>query len=228
MRCFLSTPTRVAPWLLLRGGAGALLISLCLGLAACGIAESIAQDIVGDQDVTLPIDTTRSGTLTRQADGTHLLAEADLFRAGDTILGTTQFSVLVINIDRSRQPDRTSLDRAVLRVRVEPDAGDGAALGPLVLAHLDAHPATPIAVADVPDPPGNQLTTIDTVGEARWIEIDVTPAFRQDWDADRAVSAFSLRLATATNGDGQADLLRFESDDGQLRAEIRLTFSVDL
>lgn len=199
-----------------------------LVLGGCGLAESIAEGFVDDQNITLPLRTDRSGTVIRDNTGADVEVRPSTFVAGDTDADDTAFGVLGFAIDRSRQPDKTELDRIVLRVWVEPAAGDAAPMGPLVVSHLPAHPDAPLATGVVPNPPGSDITVIEDVTAVGWREVDVTSFFKQDWEGGRLLSAFSLRLVTGTDNDGQEDTVLLEDSTAQARAELVLTFSLSL
>ena len=181
-----------------------------------------------DQNVTLSLRGDRSGTVIRDAAGADVDVQPANFVAGDTDANETSFCVLGFAIDRSRQPDKTELDRVVLRVWIEPGAGDATPLAPLLLSHLPGHADAPLAAGMVPNPPGNDVATIDDVSAVGWRDIDVTTPFLDDWNGGRLISAFALRVATSTDGNGQADTVRLEDATGQTRAELVLTFSLDL
>ena len=209
--------------------AGVCLAALLLG--GCGLAESVAEKFVDDQDVTIYQRLDRSGTLIRAEDGSDVEVQLATFFAGDTIADDQAITVLGFPMDHTQQPDKSALDRVILKIWVEPEAGDATELGLGIVAHLPGHPDAPLTTGIVPDPAGNDVTTLSNDGAAGWRSIDVTARVVPEWNAGRAVTAFSFRLTTPTDGDAQRDSVLTEGDDGEgsaLRAHLVLTFSVDL
>ena len=208
-----------------------LLLPATLALSSCGLVESIVEDYVDNQDVTLFAATGLSGSITRTTGGTDVAAQPDVLAAGDLVAGTQVLGVIAIRIDGTQQPDKTSLDSIRLRFWVEVSSGDPGPLGPIVVSHLPDHPDLPLAVGQVPHPPGNDIATIDDVSTSGWREVNVTSAFLSDWNSDDKVSAFAVRLATPTDGDATADVIALEGNDGNgdpAVPHVILHFGVDL
>lgn len=208
-----------------------VLLPAALALSSCGLAESIAEDFVDNQDVTLFAATGLSGSVVRTTGGSDVSAQPDVLAAGDLVAGTQVIGVVVIRIDGTQQPDKTSLDSIRLRFWVEVSSGSPGPLGPIVVSHLPDHPDLPLAVGQVPHPPGNDVATINDVTTSGWREVNVTSAFLSDWNSDDQVSAFAIRLATPTDGDATADLLALSGNDGNgdpAVPHVILHFSVDL
>ena len=191
-----------------------LLLALCLPVAACGLAESIGENFVDDENVVLPHRLDRSGTILRTADGTELEALPGQLYVGDAVVDAYGTCVFGFAIDPSLQPGNSEINQATLRIWVEPDQGDPDSLGALIVSHLPGHPDQLLATGMVPDPPGNDLGSLPGPFVAGWREIDVTAAFLQDWNAGGSITAFAVRLTTPTNGDAQADTLTFDGTDG--------------
>ncbi|MGE0192500.1 MAG: hypothetical protein AB7T63_10725 [Planctomycetota bacterium] len=209
-----------------------VLLPAALALSSCGLVESIAEDFVDDQDVTLFAASGLSGSVVRTTGGTDVSAQPDVLAAGDLVAGTQVLGVIAIRIDGTQQPDKTSLDSIRLRFWVEVSSGDPAPLGPLVVSHLPDHPDLPLAVGQVPHPPGNDIATITDVTTSGWREVNVTSAFLSDWNSDDTVSAFAVRLATPTDGDATADVIALQGDDdgsgNPAVPHVILHFGVDL
>lgn len=206
----------------------ALLLVAPLALAGCGLAESVAGNFVDDEDVVLAVNPGRSGTVTRQTDGTDVQAQPALFLGGDTPADDFRVCVLGFSIDPSLQPDKSRIARATLRIWVDTGAGDPAPLAPLVVSHLPGHPDALLAEGLVPHPVGTDIGTVAEVSTPGWRAIDVTPFFLSDWNAGRRISAFALRLSVMTDGDGASDDVAFESPGAGARAELVLRFTLDL
>ena len=215
-----------------RARPAAVCLVLCLAPLAggCGLAESIAEGYAGTQSISIQARADRSGTLQRTTGGADLSATPLVYRAGDTATGTVELCVFGFPIDASLQPGNTEIDRATLWVWVEPGSGVPEDLGPLVVSHLATHPDAPLAVGQVPDPPGSDAGTVVDVTTSGWRLIDVTAQLLQDWDAGRPISAFAVRLDLPTNGDLQADTVGLQgSNDGSaMLAQLVIDFSVAL
>lgn len=205
-----------------------LLLAAALACGGCGLAESIAGNFVDDEDVVLPVNATLSGTVIRDTGGTDLLVENGSFTGGDTLTDDFCVCVCAFSIDASQQPGNTKIKRAVLRIYIETDGGDPAPLAPLVASHLPNHPNQPLTPGVVPHPVGNDLAVLGDVTTPGWREIDVTHSLLADWNAGRPISAYALRLDVMTDGDGVQDAIALEAPGGGGRAELVLTFGLDL
>ncbi len=212
--------------------ARVLLPLLALGLlGGCGLAESIGESFVDDELVTLQHRLDRSGTVVCTADGTELEALPAVLYVGDAAVDAHGVCVFGFAIDPSLQPSNTEIDRATLRIWMAPESGAPESLGPLVVSHLVGHPDALLATGQLPHPLEGEVGTLTSPFAAGWRDVDVTSAFLQDWNAGRSISAFAVRLSTATNGDGQADTLTFDGTDGSgqtVTTHLILRFSLDL
>ena len=211
------------------GWAATGLAALALLLASCGIAESVVESFVDDQDYELYAGTGSIGTLVRQVDGTDVSLQQGVLRPGDTAGDRAALGVVGFAFDRDLQPDKTRLEWIRLKVWVEPGVGDVTALGPLIVSHLP-NAESVLGTGLVPDPPGEDVATIQDVSWAGWREIDVSEEFLAAWNADRRLAAFVIRFATPTDGeDDDDDLDLFPEVDGEeRRAHLVLHFGVDL
>jgi hypothetical protein len=205
-------------------------LALLLALGGCGLAQSIAQGYAGTQSVTIEARVDRTGTILRSPDGSDLEVQPGATWAGDTAVGAWGLCVFGFPIDASRQPSHTRLERATLWVWVEPTSGAPQDLAPLVVSHLPGQPDAPLAPGQVPDPPGEEVATVEDVVTAGWRRVEVTPYLLQDWNGGRTLSAFAVRLSAATNGDGQSDTVTLQgSNDGSATlALLVLDFTVDV
>ncbi len=209
----------------------ALLLLAGLVLPACGLAESIAEGFVDDEEVVLEHRLDRSGTIVRTASGTEIEAIPAQLYAGDAAIDAYGTCVFGFAIEPSLQPSNTEIDRVTLRIWLEPGEGAPADLGPLIVSHLPAHPDELLATGMVPLPPGNDVGTLTGPYAAGWRDVDVTLAFLQDWNAGRSISVFAVRCTSPTNGDAQADTVTFDGTDGSgspARTQLILRFSLDL
>lgn len=208
-----------------------LLLAAALPLTACGLAESIGENFVDDEDVVLTHRLDRSGTVLRMADGTEIEAVPAQLYVGDAAVDAYGTCVFGFAIDPSLQPNNSEIDRATLRIWVEPDQGAPDTLGPLIVSHLPGHPDELLATGQVPNPPGTDAGSLPVPAAAGWLEINVTGAFLQDWNAGRSITAFAVRLTTPTNGDAQADTLTFDGTaaGGQtMTTQLVVRFSLSL
>lgn len=224
----MSMPARVAAR---RLALASVLAALGVGLGSCGLVEAIAEDFIDNQDVTLYATPGKSGSVVRTTGGVDVSTQPDVLTAGDLIGNTQVIGIFVFNIDSSLQPSKTSLDTIRLRFWLEVQSGDPALLGPLILSRLPDHPDAALTLGLVPHPPGDDLQVINDVTTPGWRELDITNAFRADWNAGRPVSAYALRMATPTNNDAAPDIVSLEGVDGggqALRPHIILHFSVNL
>lgn len=213
------------------------ILSLCLvGLVAlpasgCGLAESIAENFIDDESVTIFARADRSGAILRAPDGTDIEAQPNLLYTGDAVGGAYVLCVLNIPLDPGVEPDQAEIDGGQLRFWVEPQTGDATELGPIIVSHLPDHPDQGLGVGQVPHPPGNDIATIDDVSSIGWRTIDAGPQLVQDWNAGRTASVYVIRMQIPSNDDAQADTLALESvdeNDNPLRPHAILRFSLDL
>jgi len=205
-------------------------LALCGLLTSCGLAESVVEGFVDDQDVTVQANMSLSGTLVRDAGGTDLLAVGGVLHPGDTLTNERALAVLAFSIAPSLQPSRTRLETVRLRFWVEPRSGDVTPLGPILVSRLPSHPEAPLAVGQVPEPPGNDIVTIADTTTSGWREVDVTSHFLADWNQGKTISAYAVRFTSASDGGLDADDVDLDPDvGGQVqRAHLVLHFGVDL
>ena len=207
---------------------GALVLGTLL-LGSCGVAESVVEGFVDDQDYELYAGTASIATIERTAEGIDVGLEQGLLRPGDTAADLQALGVVGFPFDRDLQPDKTRLEWIRLRFWLEPGVGSVGTLGPLIVSHVpDAEGL--LDGGPLPNPPGNDVATIEDVSSSGWREVDVSAEFLADWHADRPLSAFVLRFATPTDDEGDADDVDlFPEVDGEVkRAHLVLHFGVNL
>jgi hypothetical protein len=217
-----STRTRVT---------GSLVLGCALALlaASCGLAESVVEDFVDDQDYELFASEGSIGTLTREVSGIDVGLRQGVLRPGDTAAGHQALGVLGFGFDRDLQPDKTRLEWIRLRFWIQTGSGDVSGLGPLVVSHIPNADSV-LGTGLVPDPPGDDVATISDVTSVGWREVDVSQEFLAAWNANRQLAAFVIRFATPTDGeDDDDDVDLFPEVDGVVRrAHLVLHFGVDL
>ena len=205
----------------------ALLVgALCTG---CGVAESIAEKFVDDEQVVVEARADRSATYVRTADGTDVEVQIDTYVGGDDPLGRQAICLLGFPLGEGTQlPRNTEIDSVRLEVYVGTTSGAPAELGPLVLSHLPSHPDALPTLGLVPQPPGDDIASDAAPGTDGWRGFDITQRFLQDFQGGKTISAYVLRLAQVGNADLTSDRLTFVEPTTGARARIVVQLSLDL
>ncbi len=207
----------------------AVVLCLALPLAACGVAESIAENFVDDEEVVVQVRTDRCATFVRTADGTDVEMQLDTYAAGDDVLGRQALCLLGFALGEGTQlPRNTEIDSVRLEVYVATTSGSPADLGPLVLSHLPGHPDALPTLGSVPQPPGDTIATDANPGTDGWRAFDITQRFLQDFQGGATLSSWVLRLDQVSNGDLVTDGLSFVDPATGDRARLIVRLSLDL
>jgi hypothetical protein len=205
-------------------------LALLAALTGCGVAESIAEGFIDDQDAEIPTGSGLFGTLIRQSDGTDVALDRNVLLPGDRGSGDQALGVVAFTIDPSLQPDKSKLEWTLLRVWVEPGEGDVSSYGPIIVSHIPGGSDDLLAAGQVPNPPGVDIGYIEDVTTAGWRDVDVSQAFREDWDTSRSISAFVIRFTTPSDDDEADDYVDLDAEVGGevKRAHLILHFGVNL
>lgn len=206
--------------------AALLLAALACG---CGVAESIAENFVDDEQVVVDARRDRSATFVRTASGEDIEVQPDAYFAGDDAFGRQAICLIAFPLGEGTQlPSNTEIDSVRLEVYVGTTSGMPADLGPLVLSHLPAHPDAVPTPGIVPQPPGDDIRTDASPGTDGWRTFDITERFLQDFNGGKTISAYVLRLEQVSNGDLGSDRLTFVDPSDGARARIVVDLSLDL
>lgn len=206
-----------------------LLALLCLPLAACGVAESIAERFVDDEEVSVDARPDRSASFVRLPDGTDTEVLPDTYLAGDDAAGRHVITLLGFPLGQGTQlPANTEIDNATLHVYVGVDGGTPDELAPMILSHLPSHPDVVPTPGLVPDPPGADLGQLTAPIQPGWHTFDVTQQLIEDLTGGKTISAYVLRLAQESDGDLVADRYVLVEPATGARARLVVRLSLDL
>lgn len=202
---------------------------VALLLAGCGVAESIAERFVDDEEVVVEVRGDRSATIVRTSGGTDVEVTIDTYAAGDDALGRQVLCLLGFPLGEGTQlPQNSEIDSVFLHVYVGTQSGAPDDLGTLILSHVPGHPDVIPTPGLVPQPPGDDIESDPAPGNDGWRSFDITQRFLQDFEGGRTISAYVLRLEQPTNGDLTADRLRFVDPSSGARARLVVRLSLDL